>query len=29
MWNRLPLDDGSLSVVGDGATAQAWAALAP
>ena len=29
MWNRLPLGDGSLSVVGDEATAQAWAALAP
>ena len=29
MWNRLPLDDASLSVVGDAATAQAWAALAP
>ena len=29
MWNRLPIDDASLSVVGDDVTAQAWAALAP
>ena len=29
MWNRLPLDDPSLSVVGDEAVARAWAALAP
>ena len=29
MWSRLSLDDASLSVVGDVATAQAWAALAP
>ena len=29
MWNRLSLDDASLSVVGDEATATAWAALAP
>ena len=29
MWNRLPLDDVSLSVVGDEAIARAWAALAP
>ena len=29
MWNRLPLDDDSLAVIGDEATAQAWAALAP
>ncbi len=29
MWNRLPIDDVSLSVVGDEATARAWAALAP
>ena len=29
LWSRLPLDDGSLSVVGDEATARAWAALAP
>ncbi len=29
MWNRLPLDDASLSVVGDEQVARAWAALAP
>ena len=29
LWSRLPLDDESLSVVGDEATARAWAALAP
>ena len=29
MWNRLSLDDASLSVVGDEQVAQAWAALAP
>ena len=29
MWSRLPLDDDSLSVVGDEVTARAWAALAP
>ena len=29
VWNRLPLDDDSLSVVGDEQVAQAWAALAP
>ncbi len=29
MWNRLDLDDASLSVVGDESTARAWAALAP
>ena len=29
MWSRLPLDDDSLSVMGDEATARAWAALAP
>ncbi|MCY4069636.1 MAG: maleylpyruvate isomerase family mycothiol-dependent enzyme [Acidimicrobiaceae bacterium] len=29
MWNRLPLDDASLSVMGDEAVARAWAALAP
>ncbi len=29
MWNRLPLDDASLSVMGDEQVARAWAALAP
>jgi len=29
MWNRLSLDDASLSVMGDKSVAQAWAALAP
>ena len=29
MWSRLPLDDAALTVVGDEATARAWAALAP
>ena len=29
MWNRLPLDDPSLSVVGDAKTARAWTSLAP
>ena len=29
VWNRLPLSDASLDVVGDEATARAWVALAP